>query len=127
MPPKVAKATTAKATTGTAATGTAATEIANSSTKTKLKAKAKSKSKSKTRSKPALEAPRKKQGYKPGQKYATPPPNDSLLLFYVSTYRQTNFKSAMAEKWCLEHGLFKTSKATLLDAQYKLQKLEIKK
>ena len=65
--------------------------------------------------------------FKPGQKYPQPKPTDSLALFYTSTYRQKRGKSPMAEKWCLEHGLFKINKATQLDMRNKMEKLSIKK
>jgi hypothetical protein len=67
-----------------------------------------------------------KSEFKPGQKYVAPPLNDSLLRFYVSTYRQKKFKSPMAEKWLLEHGIFKAAKAARLDAQNRLEKMMTK-
>lgn len=69
----------------------------------------------------------KTETFKPGQKYPVPKPNDSLAKFYTSTYRQKKGNSPMAEKWCLEHGLFKMNKAKQLDLQNKMNKLAIKK
>jgi hypothetical protein len=42
-------------------------------------------------------------------------------------YRQKKCRSPLAEKWCLEHGLFKVGKAMELDTQNKLEKLSVKK
>jgi hypothetical protein len=63
---------------------------------------------------------------KPGQKYVTPLKTDPLSLFYTSTYRQKKGKSPMAEKWILEHGIFKTDKATRIDTRNQMAKMAIK-
>lgn len=65
--------------------------------------------------------------FRPGQKYPRPKSTDPLARFYVSMYRQKKCQSPMAEKWCLEHGLFKVGKAMELDTRNKLEKLSVKK
>ena len=60
---------------------------------------------------------------KPGQKYETPPKTDPLYRFYVSLMKQK--QSAMATKWCLEHGVFSEKKATQIDAMLKMEKLAV--
>ena len=76
------------------------------------KAKAKVKSKPKAKAKKAQPA-KKAEGGKPskkfdmpGQKQETPPEGDALRLFYVTAYEE-NSESAMAGRWCMEHGLLK--------------------
>ena len=69
----------------------------------------------------------KKADFKPGQKYAMPLKTDALYLFYTSCLRQKKNKSPMAEKWCLEHGVFTLDKAKRLDACIQLEKLTIGK
>ena len=68
----------------------------------------------------------KSSAYKPGQKYPTPRDDDSLLLFYTSTYKQKKGKSPMAEKWCIEHGALphNPARAVALDL-LKLKRLRI--
>jgi hypothetical protein len=51
-----------------------------------------------------------KEYKKLGQTKDTPPPRDSLRVFYTSLYKQ-NRNSYMAMKWCLERGLL-TDKQT---------------
>lgn len=63
---------------------------------------------------------------KPGQKYEKPVESDPLLKFYKSTLKQKKGNSQMALKWCLEHGVLSTKKATEVDAMFKMQKLAIK-
>jgi len=68
-----------------------------------------------------------KDNFLPGQKYAMPLKTDALYLFYTSCLRQKKGKSPMAEKWCLEHGVFKADKAARLDMRNQLEKLALKK
>ncbi len=54
----------------------------------------------------------KREYNKPGQKYDTPEQLDVLRLFYHSLYQEekkdkkTSESLTMAEKWCLERGIF---------------------
>lgn len=62
---------------------------------------------------------------KPGQKYATPPKNDSLYKFYTSLFKQKKNASPMALKWCYEHGVFSKKTATDIELMLKMKKLTI--
>lgn len=50
---------------------------------------------------------------KPGQRYETPKETDPLYQFYFSLLKQKP-DSQMAIKWCLEHGVLSSKKATSL-------------
>lgn len=47
----------------------------------------------------------------PGQIRQTPEDNDPLRIFYESLYAAKGSASAMAERYCLEHGLLPMEKA----------------
>jgi hypothetical protein len=62
--------------------------------------------------------------FKTGQKYKTPPSTDSLYKFYTSLHKQ-NKKSAMAKKWCIEHGIFTEKKSMKMLLEMQMSKLKI--
>jgi len=66
----------------------------------------------------------KDASFKIGQKYKTPVDTEPLFKFYTSLYKQKK-SSAMAIKWCIEHGIFTEKKATKLLLDIQMSKLKI--
>lgn len=67
----------------------------------------------------------KKSFNKPGQKKETPPKNDPIRIFYTSLLKQ-NKDSKMALRWCLEHGLLGTKKASEAIVVLELSSMKLK-
>jgi len=57
-----------------------------------------------------------KDGYRNGQKYATPDAKDAKRIFYTSLL-EARPDSQMARKWCIEHGLYSLTVVDLIKSQ----------